>query len=127
MRAQGTQHLAKTRPAAPPAETKSTSGLDVASVAPWVLFWGWVALDSALAYRKSQAALDAAQAEPEAAEPEPAPKAEHRIRRWLPVSSLCPEGLRAVQKRARTAMIGAPIVAVLGTLVLGKLLRRNKS
>jgi hypothetical protein len=120
--------LAKSRPAAPPAEAKPEPGLDVSSVAPWVLFWGWVALDSALAYRKSQAALEeTAQAEPATPAPEPAPKVERRIRRWLPSSPLCPEGLRAVQKRAKTAMIGAPIMAVLGTLVLGKFLRRNKS
>jgi hypothetical protein len=92
-----------------------------------VLFWGWVALDSALAYRKSQAALDeAVEAEPEAPLPDLAPKIEHRIRRWLPASSLCPDGLRAVQKRAKTAMIGAPIAAALGAFILGKLIRRNK-
>ena len=107
------------------AEQKSAGGLDVATVAPWVLFWGWVALDSALAYRKSQAALtQAAEADPE---PEPQEvQPEPRLRRWLRSEPLSAEGLHGVRKRSRAAMIGAPIMAVLGPLVLGKLLRRRK-
>ncbi len=99
----------------------------MASVAPWVLFWGWVALDSALAYRKSQAALDDVHQPEEPVRPdvEP-PPAEHGLKRWLS-ASLWPNSLRAVRQGARTAMIGAPIVAVLGPWLVGKLLRRNKS
>jgi len=115
----------ESRPGPLQADANSPSGLDVASVAPWVLFWGWVALDSALAYRKSQAALDeAAAAEPII--PDVEPPIEHGLRRWLPSPTLWPNGLSAVQKGARTALIGAPIVAVLGPMLLGRLLRRNK-
>ena len=106
----------------------------MASVAPWILFWGWVALDSALAYRKSQAALDQAAAEVEAEmppEPEPAPEPQPRGLRWpwpsrIDLHGLNLDGLREVKRRTRAAMIGAPIIAVLGPLLLGKLLRRNK-
>jgi len=111
----------------PSADARSASALDVASVAPWVLFWGWVALDSALAYRKSQAALEEEASAPDLAESLSPPPTERRIRRWLPSSQICPEGLRAVQKRARTAMIGAPILAVAAPMLLGKILRRKKS
>ncbi len=90
--------------------------LDVATVVPWIAFWGWVALDSALAYRKSQTASD----QPEESGPEPgldaAPAAEEpSVRR----GSLWSAG-------AKAAMIGAPMVALLGPLLLDKLKRRRK-
>jgi hypothetical protein len=106
------------------AEQKSAGGLDVATVAPWVLFWGWVALDSALAYRKSQAALEQASEAEEPQPPEVPP--EPRLRRWLRSAPVSVDGLQVVRKRSRVAMIGAPVIAVLGPLVLGKLLRRRK-
>ena len=111
----------------PPAKDLTRSALDVATVAPWVLFWGWVALDSALAYRKSQAALEQA-AESDAAQEhhEAPPKDEPEIRRWLLASPMNFDGLRAVQKRARAAMISAPIIALVGPMVLRKLTRRKE-
>jgi hypothetical protein len=93
-----------------PAE-KPGGGLDVATVAPWILFWGWVALDSALAYRKNQAAVD--EATPEDHED---PPAEAPARPWLRSSPA-----------ALAGMICAPIMAVAGPLLLGKLRRRRKS
>lgn len=99
-------------------------GLDVATVAPWILFWGWVALDSALAYRKSQTALE------EAAEAETpsAPYAdEPHIRRWLGSSTVGVDDLNTVRKRSLAAMIGAPVMAVLGPVLLGAWMKRRKS
>ncbi len=85
----------------------------MATLAPWIAFWGWVALDSALAYRRSQAALeqpDEGQAESEdeaIAQPPP-----HPWTLWSP--------------GARLAMISAPVIALLGPLVLDRLTRRRK-
>jgi hypothetical protein len=99
-----------------PAGDKPGGGLDVATVAPWILFWGWVALDGALAYRKNQAAVE------QSAGTESPPldyedmQAEAPVRQWLRSSPA-----------AIVAMIGAPIVAVAGPVLLGKLLRRRKS
>jgi len=121
------------KPSAPPAATErpaerqSETGLDVASVAPWILFWGWVALDSALAYRKSQAVLEQAALVEREPPSEPAPEEAPHIRHWWFTSPMNLDGLREVKRRARTAMIGAPIIALLGPVLLKKLLRRNKS
>ncbi len=114
-------------PTEPPAKTKSGAALDVASAAPWILFWGWVALDSALAYRQSQAALDqAAEAEAAQEHQEAPPVDVPHIRRWLMSSPKTLDGLRAVQKRTRAAMISAPIIALVGPMLLRKLTRRQK-
>jgi hypothetical protein len=85
----------------------------VATVVPWIAFWGWVALDSALAYRKGQTAQDESYSAPET--PDPPPVDEARNRPW-PGWSV----------GARAAMISAPIIALFGPLVLDKLMRRRK-
>jgi hypothetical protein len=96
---------------------KARVALDVATVVPWIAFWGWVALDSALAYRKSQTGLDQAEeSPPEPDRPAPSVGGEAPARSWSPWSA-----------GARAAMIGAPILALLGPLVLDKLKRRRKS
>ena len=92
---------------------KSRGALDVATLAPWIAFWGWVALDSALAYRKSQAALE--QADEHQAETADEPDAPPPARPWAHWSP-----------GARIAMIGAPVIALLGPLVLDRLTRRRK-
>ncbi|HVY34658.1 MAG TPA: hypothetical protein VG960_09585 [Caulobacteraceae bacterium] len=104
-------------PATPaPVPAEQGRGLDVATVVPWIAFWGWVALDSALAYRKSQTAqepLEDSIAVPEI--PDAALPVEPRSRPWSNWSF-----------GARAAMIGAPIVAMLGPLLLDRLMRRRK-
>lgn len=97
----------------PPEPDRSRTALDVATLAPWIAFWGWVALDSALAYRKSQAALEQAEhlqdgVGDDVADPPPA----KRMPLWSP--------------GARIAMLSAPVIAVLGPLVLDRLTRRRK-
>ena len=85
----------------------------MATLAPWIAFWGWVALDSALAYRKSQAALEQAEGDhadgPEEAVAKPPPQPRTL---WSP--------------GARIAMISAPVIALLGPMVLDRLTRRRK-
>jgi len=97
----------------PPDADRARGALDVATLAPWIAFWGWVALDSALAYRKSQAALeqsvDVESDSPEDPEIEPA---RHSWTLWSP--------------GARFAMIGAPVVALLGPLLVERFTRRRK-
>jgi len=97
----------------PPDADRARGALDVATLAPWIAFWGWVALDSALAYRKSQAALeqsvDVESDSPEDPEIEPA---RHPWTLWSP--------------GARFAMIGAPVVALLGPLLVERFTRRRK-
>ena len=96
-----------------PSEAERSRGaLDVATLAPWIAFWGWVALDSALAYRKSQAALEQAEEDPNRPDETVAkPPAQPRSL-WSP--------------GARIAMISAPAIALLGPLVLDRLTRRRK-
>ncbi len=99
-----------------PAPTEQGRGLDVATVVPWIAFWGWVALDSALAYRKSQTAqepLEDSVAVPEI--PDTPRSDEPRRRPWSNWSV-----------GAKAAMIGAPIVAMLGPMLLDRLMRRRK-
>jgi hypothetical protein len=94
----------------------SRGALDVATVVPWIAFWGWVALDSALAYRKSQVSPEEAaevRVPPDIHEPSSAEDPPKRSRSLWSVG-------------ARVAMIGAPIVALFGPLVVNKLMRRRK-
>jgi hypothetical protein len=87
--------------------------LDAATLAPWIAFWGWVALDSALAYRKRQAALEQTdEGRPERSEETAAQPSPHSWNLWSP--------------GARLAMISAPVIALLGPLVLDRLTRRRK-
>jgi hypothetical protein len=106
--------LAKT---SPPDETDKTRGaLDVATVVPWIAFWGWVALDSALAYRKSQTAQDdLVPTDTEQDIQSSSALEEPGVRRWSPWSA-----------GARAAVISAPIVALLGPLLVNKFMRRRK-
>lgn len=88
----------------------------MATVVPWIAFWGWVALDSALAYRKSQTAQEPL--EDSASVPE------------IPDTPLSDEPHRSLWSTwsvgAKAAMIGAPIVAMLGPMLLDRLMRRRR-
>lgn len=89
------------------------------AVVPWVAVWGWVALDSALAYRKSRQAIDTAiEADPIAELYDGPVQPSGSIQRWLFWSPGSLDKLRALRRRARALMIGAPLIAVAGSTVL---------
>jgi hypothetical protein len=55
-----------------------------AAVLPWIALWSWVAVDSALTYRKSHEAIDnAIEADPIAELYDGPPEPTGRIKRWL--------------------------------------------
>ena len=89
------------------------------AVLPWIALWGWVAVDSALTYRKSREAIDhAIEADPIEELYDGPQEQTGRIKRWLLWSPGSLEHLRDLRKRARTAMIGAPLIAVAGSALL---------
>jgi hypothetical protein len=102
-------------------------GVAKAALAPWIAFWGLVALDSALTYRKSREAIDEAiEADPIAELYDgPAPQT-GRIKRWLMWSQGDLTKLRGLRRRARAAMIGAPLIALAGSSVLLGIASRRK-
>ena len=90
-----------------------------AAVLPWIALWGWVAVDSALTYRQSREAIDhAIDADPIEELYDGPQEQSPRIKRWLMWSPGSLDRLRDLRKRARTAMIGAPLIAVAGSAVL---------
>ena len=98
-----------------------------AAVLPWVALWGWVAFDSALTYCKSREAIDhAIEADPIAELYDGPQEQTGRIKRWLMWSPGSLDRLRHLRKRARTAMIGAPLIALAGSAVLLTLGGRRK-
>lgn len=98
-----------------------------AAVLPWIALWGWVAVDSALTYRKSREAIDhAIEADPIAELYDGPQEQSGRIKRWLLWTPGSLDKLRGLRKRARTAMIGAPVIAVAGTALLLVLAGRRK-
>jgi hypothetical protein len=116
---------------ASPPDCVSPSGLQkVAKVAvvPWIALWGWVALDSALTYRKSREAIDTAiEADPIAELSDgPQEPSSGSIKRWLLWSPASLDKLRSLRKRTRAAMIGAPLIALAGSTVLLALAGRRK-
>ncbi|MEI9890950.1 MAG: hypothetical protein WDN45_10555 [Caulobacteraceae bacterium] len=99
-----------------------------AAVLPWIALWGWVAVDSALTYRKSREAIDEAiEADPIAELYDGPQEQSGRIKRWLLWSPGSLDRLRGLRKRARTAMIGAPVIALAGTALLLALAGRKKA
>jgi hypothetical protein len=112
-------------------EQSTAAGLiqTVAKVAlvPWIALWSMVALDSALTYRKSREAIDEAiEADPIAELYDgPAPQT-GRIKRWLLWSQGDLTRLRGLRRRARAAMIGAPLIALAGSSVLLGIAGRRK-
>lgn len=90
-----------------------------AAVVPWIALWSWIAVDSALTYRKSREAIDhAIEADPITELYDGPQEQTGRIKRWLLWSPGDLEHLRGLRKRARTAMIGAPLLALAGSAVL---------
>jgi hypothetical protein len=102
-------------------------GVAKAALAPWIAFWGLVAIDSALTYRKSREAIDEAiEADPIAELYDgPAPQS-GRIKRWLLWSDGDLGKLRGLRRRAKAAMIGAPLIALAGSSVLLGIAARRK-
>ena len=98
-----------------------------AAVLPWIALWGWVAVDSALTYRKSREAIDhAIEADPIEELYDGPQEQSGRIKRWLLWSPGSLDKLRGLRKRARTAMIGAPLIALAGSAVLLALAGRRR-
>lgn len=99
-----------------------------AAVVPWIALWSWIAVDSALTYRKSREAIDhAIEADPIAELYDGPQEQSGRIKRWLLWSPGSLDRLRGLRKRARTAMIGAPVLALTGAAVLMILAGRRKA
>ncbi len=98
-----------------------------AALVPWIALWGVVALDSALAYRKSHEAIDEAiEADPIAELYDGPTPQTGRIKRWLMWSPGDLSQLRGLRRRARAAMIGAPLIAIAGSSVLLGIASRRK-
>lgn len=98
-----------------------------AAVVPWIALWSWIAVDSALTYRKSREAIDhAIEADPIAELYDGPQEQSGRIKRWLLWSPGSLDRLRGLRKRARTAMIGAPVLALGGAALLLVLAGRKK-
>jgi hypothetical protein len=98
-----------------------------AALVPWIALWSLVALDSALTYRKSREAIDEAiEADPITELYDgPAPQT-GRIKRWLMWSQGDLTKLRGLRRRAKAAMIGAPLIALAGSSVLLGIATRRK-
>ena len=89
------------------------------AVVPWVAFWGCVALDSALAYRCSNEAIERAiESDPIAELYDGPPEQNGQIKRWLMWSPGTLVRLRDLRQRARAWMIGAPVAAIAGPPIL---------
>ena len=98
-----------------------------AAVLPWIALWGWVAVDSALTYRKSREAIDVAiEADPIEELYDGPQEQSGRIKRWLLWSPGSLDRLRTLRKRTRAAMIGAPLIALAGSTLLLALAGRRK-
>jgi hypothetical protein len=110
-----------------PASRGPLQSVAKAAVLPWVALWGWVAVDSVLTYRKSREAIDdAIEADPIAELYDGPQEQSGRIKRWLLWSPGSLDKLRGLRKRARTAMIGAPVLALGGAALLLVLAGRRK-
>ena len=115
---------------ASPQDKASPTGLQKAAraaVLPWIALWGWVAVDSALTYRKSREAIDVAiEADPIEELYDGPQEQSGRIKRWLLWSPGSLDRLRTLRKRTRAAMIGAPLIALAGSTLLLALAGRRK-
>ena len=123
---------ALSKEASPSAEVQASGPvqqLAKAALVPWLALWGWVAVDSVLTYRKSREAIDEAiEADPIAELYDGPQQQTGRINRWLLWSPGSLDKLRGLRRRARAAMIGAPLIALAGsTLLLGLAARRKRA
>ena len=121
---------ALSKEASPSAEVQASGPvqqLAKAALVPWLALWGWVAVDSVLTYRKSREAIDEAIEADPIAELYDGPQLQTgRINRWLLWSPGSLDRLRGLRRRARAAMIGAPLIALAGSTVLLGLAGRRK-
>ncbi len=92
--------------------------VEQASIA-WVVFWGLIALDSALAYRKSVEAVERAiDADPVAEMYDGPPDQAPQVNRWLLWRSPTLERLRRLARRAEVLKSSAPWIALVGPPLL---------
>ena len=85
----------------------------------WVVFWGLIALDSAIAYRRSVAAVERAiDADPVAEMYDGPPDQNAQVNRWLLWRSPTLDRLRKLARRAELLRTSAPWIAMLGPPLL---------
>ncbi len=101
--------------------------VEQASIA-WVVFWGLIALDSAIAYRRSVAAVQRAIDSDPVAEMYDGPLDQNpQVNRWLLWRSPTLDRLRKLARRADLLKTSAPWIALAGPPVLYVLgLRRQR-
>jgi hypothetical protein len=93
----------------------------------WVLFWGAVALDSALVYRRSREAIETAVDADPIIEIYDGPPAQHgRVNRWLLWRSPTLERLRELCRQAEMWKSSAPWIALAGPPLFFAFLRRGE-
>ena len=81
----------------------------------WVVFWGAVALDSALVYRRTREAIDqAVDADPIVEIYEGPPEPHGRVNRWLLWREPNLGRLRELCRRAEVLKSSAPWIALIG-------------
>ena len=85
----------------------------------WGLFWGAVAVDSAMAYRRSADAVErAVEADPVLELYDGPPEQPGQMQRWLLWQTPTLARLRELRRRARWWLVGAPLIAVAGPSLL---------
>ncbi len=88
--------------------------IEQASVA-WVVFWGLIAWDSAIAHRRSVEAVErAVDADPVAEMYDGPPGQDAQVNRWLLWQSPTLMRLRKLSRRAEVLKQAAPVIALLG-------------
>src|SRR5206468_3562393 len=85
----------------------------------WGLFWGAVAVDSAVAYRRSAEAVErAVEADQTIELYEGPPEQPGQVQRWLFWQTPTLARLRELRRRARWWLVSAPIIALAGPPLL---------
>ncbi len=85
----------------------------------WVMFWGLIALDSAIAHRHSVEAVERAiDADPVAEMYDGPPDQDAQVNRWLLWQSPTLDRLRKLAQRAEFLKISAPWIALAGPPLL---------
>jgi hypothetical protein len=88
--------------------------IEQASIA-WVVFWGLIALDSAVTYRRSVQAVErAVDADPVAEMYDGPPDPDAQVKRWLLWRSPTLVRLRKLTRRAQMLKETAPWIAIVG-------------